>query len=213
MIIHGGAPSPFVRKVMVACEEKGLSYEDKVLIPFPKTPEFIAMNPLGKIPILEISDGRFISDSSVICAYLEKVHPTPALMPEDPYQYAQALFIEEYSDTKLLEGIGSIYFERFIKKVVFNGEPDEAAVEKQVEEGLAPILDQVEGLIPDEAGPLIDSGFSLADIAFGAQLSSLKLAELDIDGARWPKVRAYSDWILDRPSFKTVIEKAAGSRA
>ena len=49
---------------MVACEEKGLTYEDKVLVPFRKTPEFIAMNPLGKIPILEISDGRFIADSS-----------------------------------------------------------------------------------------------------------------------------------------------------
>ncbi len=78
--------SPFVRKVLLACEKKGLTYEDKVLVPFPKTPEFIAMNPLGKIPILEISDGRFIADSSVICAYLEKVHPEPALMPDDLYQ-------------------------------------------------------------------------------------------------------------------------------
>ena len=81
MIIHGIAPSPFVRKVMAACEEKGLSYEDKVLIPFPKTPELLKMNPLGKIPILEIADGTYIQDSSVICAYLEKVHPKPALLP------------------------------------------------------------------------------------------------------------------------------------
>ncbi len=213
MIIHGGAPSPFVRKVMVACEEKGLSYEDKVLIPFPKTPEFIAMNPLGKIPILEISDGRYISDSSVICAYLEKVHPEPALMPEDPYEYAQALFIEEYCDTKLIEGIGGIYFERFIKVKVFNGEADEAAVKKQIEEGLNPVLDQVETLIPEKAGPLLDSGFSLADVAFGAQLSSLKLARFEIDSGRFPKVRAYSDWILARPSFETVLEKAEGSSA
>ncbi len=213
MIIHGGAPSPFARKVMVACEEKGLAYEDKVLIPFPKTPEFIAMNPLGKIPILEISGGRYISDSSVICAYLEKVHPEPALLPDDPYQYAQALFIDEFCDTKLFEGIGGIYFERFIKKKVFNGEADEAAVEKQIEEGLKPVLDQVEGLIPEKAGPLLDSGFSLADVAFGAQLSSLKLASVEIDAGRWPKTRAYSDWILARPSFQTVLEKAEGSIA
>ena len=213
MIIHGGAPSPFVRKVMVACEEKGLTYEDKVLIPFPKTPEFIAMNPLGKIPILEIADGRYISDSSVICAYLEKVHPEPALMPEDPYEYAQALFIEEYCDTKLIEGIGAIYFERFIKVKVFKGEADEAAVEKQIEEGLNPVLEQIEGLIPEKAGPLLDSGFSLADVAFGAQLSSLKLAGFEIDAGRFPRSRAYSDWILARPSFEKVIEKAEGSSA
>jgi len=213
MIIHGGAPSPFVRKVMVVCEEKGLDYEDKLLIPFPKTPELIAMNPIGKIPILEISDGRYISDSTVICAYLEKVHPQPALMPEDPYQYAQALFIEEYCDTKLIEGIGGIYFERFVKVKVFNGEADESAVEKQIEEGLNPVLDQVEGLIPEKAGPLLDSGFSLADVAFGAQLSSLKLAGFEIDAGQSPKTRAYSDWILARPSFEKVIEKAEGSSA
>ena len=68
--------------------------------------------------------------------------------------------------------------------------------------------DQVEGLIPDEAGPLLDSGFSLADVAFGAQLSNLKLAGFDIDASRWPKIRTYSDWILARPSFQTVMEKA-----
>ena len=208
MIIHGGAPSPFVRKVMVAFEEKGLSYEDKPLIPFPKTPEFLAMNPLGKIPILELADGTYISDSSVICAYLEKVHPQPALLPEDPVAFARALFIEEYSDTKLIEGIGPVYFERFIKPKVLGAEPDEAVVAKQIEEGLEPVLDQVEGLIPDKAGPLLESGFSLADIACGAQLSGLKLAGHDIDAGRWPKIRAYSDWVLARPSFETVLPKA-----
>ena len=208
MIIHGGAPSPFVRKVIVACEEKGLAYEDKPLIPFPKTPELLAMNPLGKIPVLELDDGTFLPDSSVICAYLEKVHPKPALLPEEPVPYARALFIEEYCDTKLMEGIGLIYRERFIMPKLFKRETDEAAVEKHIEEGLRPVLDQVEGLIPEQTGPLLEAGFSLADVAFGAQLSGLKLAKFEIDAGSWPKVSAYSDWILARPSFKTVIDKA-----
>ena len=208
MIIHGGAPSPFVRKVMVACEEKGLSYEDKPLIPFPKTPELMAMNPMGKIPVLEIADGSFIADSSVICCYLEKVHPEPALLPEDPVAYARALFIDEYCDTKLIEGIGAVYFERFIKPKILNAEADEDAVAKQIEEGLTPVLDQVESMIPEKAGPLLEAGFSLADVSFGAQLSSLRLASFDIDAGSWPKVRAYSDWILARPSFETVLAKA-----
>ena len=109
MILHGGALSPYVRKVMAALEEKGIGYEDKPLIPFPKTPELIAMNPLGKIPVLETDDGSYIPDSSVICLYLEKVHPEPALLPEDPVAYARALFIDEYCDTKVIEGIGAVY--------------------------------------------------------------------------------------------------------
>ena len=84
---------------------------------------------------------------------------------------------------------------------------------RKVMVGLTPVLDQVEGLIPDAAGPLLDAGFGLADIAFGAQLSSLQLAECEIDAARWPKIAAYRDWILGRPSFKEVLARAAGARA
>ena len=70
------------------------------------------------------------------------------------------------------------------------------------------LLDLVEGLIPEKAGPLLEAGFSLADVSFGAQLSSLRLAKFDIDAGSWPKIRAYSDWILARPSFETAMEKA-----
>ena len=63
MIIHGGSPSPFARKVIVAFKEKGVAYESKDLAPFPKSPGLLAMNPLGKIPILELADGSYIPDS------------------------------------------------------------------------------------------------------------------------------------------------------
>jgi len=173
MIIHGAVPSPFARKVMVACEEKGISYESQDLIPFPKSPELLAMNPIGKIPVLEVSEGVYLPDSSVICAYLERVHPEPTLFPGDAVAFGKALFIEEYCDTKLNDAVTPILFQRFIKPVVF-------------------------------AGPLLEAGFGLGDIAFGAQLGSLKLARFDVDAARWPKVRAYSEWVLARPSFEKV---------
>ena len=205
MIIHGGSPSPFARKVMVAFEEKGMPFESKDLAPFPKSPELLAMNPIGKIPILELSDGTYIADSSVICAYLERVHPQPALLPEDPVAYARALFIEEYCDTILFSAISTIYFERYIKPNLFETECDEAAVAAKIEEELEPTLDQLEGLIPDACGPLYGDAFSLADIALGAQLSSLALARVEIDAARWPKISAYSAWVLGRDSFAKVL--------
>ena len=45
--LKGATPSPFYRKVMIVLEEKGLDYETEMLIPFPKTPELLAMSPLG----------------------------------------------------------------------------------------------------------------------------------------------------------------------
>src|SRR5262245_9129477 len=98
MKLYGALLSPFVRKVKIMLEEKGIAHECENLIPLPKTPELLAMNPVGKIPILV--DGELtIPDSSVICAYLEKTHPAPAVYPSDPAEYARALFLEEYADT------------------------------------------------------------------------------------------------------------------
>jgi glutathione S-transferase len=127
-------------------------------------------------------------------------------LPEDPVAYARALFIEEYSDTKLFSALSAIYFERYIKPNVFKTECDEAVVAAKVKEELEPVLDQIEGMIPDASGPLVGDAFSLADIAFGAQLSSLMLAKIELDAERWPKVRAYSEWVLGRDSFASVLK-------
>src|SRR5713226_5997898 len=92
-VLYGVNASPFVRKVRVALAEKNVPYEHEVVIPVNVSPEFRKMSPLGKIPALRDGD-KALSDSSVICAYLERAHPTPALYPADPYEYARALWFE-----------------------------------------------------------------------------------------------------------------------
>ena len=84
--LHGAATSPFVRKAWIFLKEKGLDFEHGQLDPLIKSERFLAMNPMGRIPVLEIADGQFVSDSSVICDYLERVHPSPALYPEAPHR-------------------------------------------------------------------------------------------------------------------------------
>ena len=107
IIVKGAKPSPFARKVIITLEEKGIPYEVETLAPFPKTKELLAMHPLGKIPILQDGDVH-IPDSSVIIAYLERIHPSPSVYPEDPVEYARALFFEEFSDTRMVDGIGPL---------------------------------------------------------------------------------------------------------
>jgi glutathione S-transferase len=80
MKLYGTRQSPFDRKVLVVLVEKGIPYETEHLAPAPKTPELLALHPMGKIPILRDGD-VVVPDSSVICAYLEKKHPAPALYP------------------------------------------------------------------------------------------------------------------------------------
>ncbi|MDJ0785834.1 MAG: glutathione S-transferase family protein [Myxococcota bacterium] len=199
--IHGGKPSPFARKVIVACEEKGIAYESKDLIPFPKSPELLALNPLGKIPVLK--DGDFtIPDSSVIVAYLERTGGGPKLYPEDAKEYARALFAEEYADTKGIEITSPFLWERFIKpKLMQAGDPDEERLASVREEQLPIFLDHLEGQLEEGATTLL-SGFSIADVAMGVQLQNLEIAGESVDASRWPRTAHYASALLGRPSFK-----------
>ena len=207
--IHGGSLSPFVRKTHVFCLEKGIPFDTTDISPIPKTPELLAMNPIGKIPILE-DDGTFIPDSSVICAYLERLNPTPPLYPDDPKDYARVLFLEEYADTRGVETFSPALFERVIKKRFFQQESDEDKLSQLRSEQAPPVLDYLESQLGD-ADALVGGRFSLADCAMGAQLQNWALAQEEIDAARWPKLRAYSDAVLSRPSFKTLAEAVLSS--
>ena len=93
----GGSVSPFVRKVRVVLAEKGLDYEHEQVNPFAGPPGWRDISPLGRIPAFKDGDRidqRLVGDR----AYLEKTFPTPALYPSDPYDYARALWFEEFMD-------------------------------------------------------------------------------------------------------------------
>ena len=202
MKLYGATPSPFFRKAHVVLEEKNVSYEIESLGPFPKTPELLAMHPLGKIPILE-DQGAFIPDSSVICAYVERLHPSPALYPSDPREFARALFIEEYCDTKVVEVVGGIFFQRYVRPNIFKQEPDEAAVD-ELRGQLPPIFEWLESQAP-ESGESIFSEFSIADVSIGAHMGGLHFAGETFDTSTCPKLGRYVEALFARPSFKTAM--------
>src|SRR5512135_405096 len=103
--VFGVNASPFVRKVRVALAEKGIAYDLDPVIPVNVSAEFKRISPLGKVPAFRDGD-RTLSDSSIICAYLERVHPEPPLYPSDAYEYARALWFEEYGDGGLAPIMG-----------------------------------------------------------------------------------------------------------
>jgi glutathione S-transferase len=203
MRLYGATPSPFFRKCVVVLEEKGIPYDVENLAPFPKTDELMSMHPMGKIPILRDGD-TVVPDSSVICAYLERKHPSPSIYPEDPAEFARALFIEEYCDTKVVEGVGQIFFERFVKPNVFQQETDEARVSELLATDVPPVLDWLEKQLPGDGDTLL-SRFSIADAALGAHLGGLHFANERLDTARWPRLAAYLETLFARPSFKTAM--------
>jgi hypothetical protein len=81
---HSLAPNP--RRVRIFAAEKGinLTLEDvDILAGQSRTPEFLAKNSSGAVPVLELDDGSHLSESVAICRYLEGLHPEPNLLGRD----------------------------------------------------------------------------------------------------------------------------------
>jgi glutathione S-transferase len=201
----GAHASPFVRKVRVFLAEKGLAYEHEPLVPFNVPPEYKKISPLGKIPAL-VHDGRALPDSSVICAYLERIQPRPALYPSDPYDYGRALWFEEWGDGGLVAQCSGVFLERFVKARIFKQEPDEKLVEEIVTKRMPGLFDYLEGELGDREW-LVANRFSIADIGAASPFVNFAHVGIRPDAARWPRIGAWLERAWSRPSFKDCIEE------
>jgi glutathione S-transferase len=208
--VYGIAFSPFVRKVRVAMAEKGLAYDHDPVIPVNVSAEYRKISPLGKVPAYRDGD-RTLCDSSIICAYLERTHSTPSLYPSDPYDYARALWFEEYADGGMSAVIGpKIFFQKVVGPKFFNQPTDEAVLKKAVEEELPPMFDYLESQLGDGATTLVGKQFTVGDIGVCSLLVNYKEAGYEVDAKRWPKLAKYVAANHSRPSFKAVMEEEAG---
>ena len=81
-------------RVRIALNLKGLAYEYSpinLLQAEHKNPEYLAINPAGLVPALELDDGRSLGQSTAIIQWLEAEYPEPALLPADNYDRARVL--------------------------------------------------------------------------------------------------------------------------
>lgn len=208
LIVYGGSLSPFVRKVCVAMAEKGLEYKLEQINPFSPPPEFLAISPLKRIPVLRDTDvpkPNTLPDSSIICDYLEHKYPDPPLYPKDPFHRGRALWFEEYADSQMATNlVRTFFFERVVKKMM-KQETDETICAAAKDKHMPAVFDYLEGELGDRAF-LVGDGFSIADIAIGTMLVNMEHAGETVDAGRWPKLAAYGKRLHERPSFKALID-------
>jgi glutathione S-transferase len=196
---------------MVALAEKSIAYEYEPVAPAIAPPEMPRVSkeisPLGRIPAYR--DGDFaLADSSVIIAYLERVKPSPPLYPSDTRNYARALWFEEYGDGGLAPILaGKIFFQKIAGPAFFKQPTDEAVVNKAINEELPPLLDYLETQLGNHDW-LVGGSFSIGDIGVATQFAQASLCGVSPDAKRWPKLEAYVNRALARPSFADAIAKA-----
>ena len=203
--VYGMPVSPFVRKVLVALELKGVDYELVPVSPMNLPEDYEQLSPLRRIPAFK-DDLLGVSDSSVICEYLDERYPEIYLRPKNIAERARCRWYEEYADTAMLEAFGPPLFrERVIKPLFMQQETDEAVVQNTIDNLIPPILDYLEGQVPGAAF-LFEDRLTLADISIASAYILGMYAQYTVDAARYPKVAAYLDFILSQEVFQQRLE-------
>jgi glutathione S-transferase len=201
--IIGSFVSPYVRKVLAAMNLKGLDYEVDPITPFYGNDEFERLSPLRRIPVLV--DGDFhVSDSSVICAYLDEAYPGRALFPADPKARARARWIEEFADTRLGDlFIWGLFYQKIVRPIVWGEPGDQARIDKTLNEDLPAALDYLERELPEDGYLFGDIG--LADIAVASFFRNAAYAGFETDPGRWPRTSAFVERSLAHPCFADLL--------
>ena len=202
--ILGNYISPYVRKVLVCLQLKGIAYRIDPFAPFIGDDAFSRLSPLRRIPVL--IDGDFVlNDSTVICEYLEDLQPTPALYPAAPRDRARARWLEEFADSRLGEVIiWRMFYQLGVKRYLFGETPDEAVVRKAREEELPDALDYLETQLPAEGFLFGDVG--VADVAIAAFFRNATFVRYRIDANRWPRAAAFVERMHALPAFAALAE-------
>jgi glutathione S-transferase len=198
--VIGNYLSPYVRKVLVCLELKGLEYEVDPIAPFVGNDEFTRLSPLRRIPVL-LDGGLVLADSSVICQYLEDRQPTPSLYPRDIADRARARWLEEYADTRLADGlIWRLFHQLAIKRHIFGEAPNEAVVQHAREVEIPAALDYLEQQLPGDG--FVFGALSIADISIASFFRTAAFVRYTIDAARWPAAAALVAQVQALPVFQ-----------
>jgi glutathione S-transferase len=161
--------SNYHNKVRLVLLEKGIEHEEDASSSPRQSDEYLARSPMGKAPFLEVDGGRRLTESQVICEYLEEAYPQKPLLPSDPWQRAKvrelATHMELYLELPVRRTYGFVFF----------GRPVDEAVKQAVEKDLAKGVRAFKALArfdPYLAGPEL----TLADCAAFAHLPLVSLA-------------------------------------
>lgn len=208
MKLYGAILSPFVRKTRVVLALKGLDYEPVHVDPNNKPEGYEKISPLQRIPALEV-DGRFLADSAVICAYLEKTHPETPMYPQNAYEYARTLWFEKYADYEISANCTFAVFRNRIVMRLMGRECDEDMAQKALTKTIPPLFEYLDGEL-DGKQYLVGERLTVADIALASQLVNFKHAGEGVDPARYPNLAAHVERMHALEPFAQTIEKETG---
>lgn len=195
---------PFSRKVRLALGEKNLRYEAVIEKIWERRTEYLSMNPAGDVPLMIEEDGTVLSNSAVICEYLEEVYPETTLLGDDPILRAEVRRLVGWFDVKFNREVTEyLVGEKMMKRFLKLGEPYGPSVRA----GHANIhyhLDYIAYLM-ERRRWLAGDNLSYADLAAAAHLSAIDYIG-DVPWDDHPIAKSWYLRIKSRPCFKPLLE-------
>ena len=160
-------------------------------------PEFLAVNPLGGVPVLELDDGTHLRESLAIMEYLDELHPEPPMVGRSPLERARIREIERTIDLGVLIRMAKIVHNRNSPLPGVKGIPEVAERELERLPGILRFVDDCIGENPFVAG----AEPSIADCTLFAGLRFGEFGKVEIDPTCENLHRWYAAF-QERPSTK-----------
>lgn len=197
----GFSVSNYFNKVKMALLEKGIPFQEELVMTRSKDEAVLAATPLGKIPFIRTEHGP-LCESQVIMDYLEAAYPQPALMPADAFAAAKVRELITYLELHLELVARELYGQAFFGGTA--SEDTKERVRRQLDKNI-PAFKRLLKFSPFIAG----EQFTQADCAAYVSLPLVAMASkavlgedlLSSHGIDW---KAYVKLIGERPSAQTV---------
>jgi glutathione S-transferase len=199
LTLYDAVPSSNSDRTKIALHEKGLAY-DRVTLNLAKKdqkrPEFLKLNPYGKVPVLNDS-GKILFESCIINEYLDEQYPNPPLMPKDPHLRGRGRVLVDYGLNYIHEPYWALRGERLKKE----SERDSATVEEK-RQTLRHLLQYLEEALGDKTYFLGE--MSLTDIDLVPRFLRMESYGA-IPAPSLPRLTAWLDRMKERPSVKSIL--------
>jgi glutathione S-transferase len=196
MKLYITTPSPFARKVRIVAHEKGLSgrIEEIAVDPYANAPELLATNPVVQVPTLIAEDGLPVTDSPVICEYLDAIGAGPRLLPVDALERLRV---------KRLETLANAALEMGVKLVLEKRRPEQERSPSWMSRwtlNMGRALDALEAAAPDA------DQFDMGVLTAGVAVSWIGFRHPDYDWTTGrPHLVGLQAALEQRPSFAATV--------
>jgi glutathione S-transferase len=200
------APNPTkVRLYIAEKDRRGASLGiDESLINLPEgaqnTPEHLARNPFGALPVLELDDGSALTESLAIIEYLEELHPEPPLIGREPRERARVRELERICDIGVLMAIGRLVHATNSPL----GLQPVPAVADQARAALDRTLPLLESILADGRPFVAGPEPTVADCTLAAGLQFGRFREISPD-ASFSNLHAWDRRFRERASAQAVL--------